>query len=366
MVTDWLPEPGTPIDELDTPCIVIDLDAAEENIRRMQGYCDDHGIALRPHTKTNKSPYWAWKQVRAGATGICCAKVGEAEAMAAAGLPEIMVPNQVVTRHKIKRLVSLAKVTTVIVAVDSERNVADLSEAATAFGAELGVIIEVNVGMDRCGVEAEEAPALARAIAKAPGLRFDGLMGYEGHTVAARDFEERKTEALRAMSKLTAAAGAVRKAGVPVNIVSAAGTGTYNITGEVDGITEIQPGSYIFMDGDYLEVFDDFQPAMSVLTTVISRAGADRAVIDCGLKSVSIDRGLPYAVAIEGVEVLRPSEEHTKLRVAGDAAQLRVGDRVSLRVMHGDTTINLHDYYFGTRDGRLEAVIPIVGRGRFR
>ena len=153
--------------------------------------------------------------------------------------------------------------------------------------------------------------------------------------------------------------------GIPVNIVSAAGTGTYNITGPLDGITEIQPGSYIFMDGDYLEVFEDFTPAMTLLTTVISRSG-DRAVLDCGLKSVSVDRGTPYAVGIEGVDVGKPSEEHTKISLSGDARNLAVGDNVSLRAMHGDTTINMHDYYFCVRDGKLETVAPIVGRGKFR
>lgn len=365
MVQEFLPLPGTPVEELDTPAIIIDLDAAESNIQTMQGFASEHGIAVRPHTKTNKSPYWAWKQVNAGAIGICCAKVGEAEQMAAAGIPEILVPNQVVTQQKIRRLMSVARTAEAIVAVDSKENVADLSEAATSHGVEPGVLIEVNVGMDRCGVEPDAAAALAQAIVKAPGLRFDGLMGYEGHTVAARDFEERKTEALRAMDRLLTAAANIRKAGIPVNIVSAAGTGTYNITGQVEGITEIQPGSYIFMDGDYLEVFNDFKPAMTVLTTVISRTG-DRAVLDCGLKSVSIDRGLPYAVGIEGIEVGRPSEEHTKISLSGEAKGLRVGDQVSLRAMHGDTTINMHDYYFCVRDGRLETVAPILGRGKFR
>ncbi len=365
MSQDWLPLPGTPVEELDTPAIVIDLDAAEANIAKMQEFASEAGISVRPHTKTNKSPYWAWKQLHAGAIGICSAKVGEAEQMAAAGIPEILIPNQIVTTRKIKRLMSVAATTKTIVAVDSEANVSDLSSAATSHGIELGVLIEINVGMDRCGVDADIAADLAASIVKAPGLRFDGVMGYEGHTVAARDFEERKTEALRAMDKLLSAASSIRKAGPPVNIVSAAGTGTYNITGQLEGITEIQPGSYIFMDGDYLEVFEDFQPAMTLLTTVISRT-ADRGVLDCGLKSVSIDRGTPYAVGIEGVEVGKPSEEHTKISLSGEAKNLRVGDNVSLRAMHGDTTINMHDYYFCVRDGKLETVAPIVGRGKFR
>jgi D-serine deaminase-like pyridoxal phosphate-dependent protein len=365
MTQEWLPLPGTPLEELDTPAIVIDLDVAESNIRRMQDFANENGVSVRPHSKTNKSPYWAWKQVNAGAIGICCAKVGEAEQMAAAGIPEILIPNQIVTQRKIVRLMSVASTTKAIVAVDSEDNVRNLSEAASSFGIELGVVIEINVGMARCGVEPNEADALAQVIVKAPGLRFDGLMGYEGHTVSARDFEERKTETIRAMDRLLSAAAEVRKAGIPVNVVSAAGTGTYNITGKIDGITELQAGSYIFMDGDYLEVFNDFEPAMTVLTTVISKIG-DRAVLDSGLKSMSIDRGNPYAVGIEGVEVMGLSEEHTKVTLSGDASSLRVGDNVSLRAMHGDTTINVHDYYFCVRDGNLETVAPILGRGKFR
>ena len=365
MTNEWLPLPGTPVDELDTPAIVIDLDVAEENIRRMQAFANENGISVRPHTKTNKSPYWAWKQLNAGAIGICCAKVAEAEQMAAAGVPEILIPNQVVTPRKISRLMSVAATTKTIVAVDSEANVANLSRAAVGAGVELGILIEVNVGMDRCGVESEDAPTLAQAIVKAPGLRFDGVMGYEGHTVAARDFEERKTEALRAMKKLLGAADGIRKAGIPVNIVSAAGSGTYNITGKLEGITEIQPGSYIFMDGDYLEVFNDFEPAMTLMATVISRTG-NRAILDCGLKSISIDRGLPYVVGLEGAEVSKPSEEHMKLILSGEATKLKVGEKVHLRAMHGDTTINMHDQYFCVRNGKLETVAPIVGRGKFR
>ena len=366
MEYDYMPLPGTPVEELDTPAIVIDLDVAERNISRMQAFADESGVAMRPHTKTNKSPYWASKQLRAGAIGICCAKVGEAEVMADAGIPEIMIPNQVIGTRKIARLMAVAHQSNTIVAVEAAENVTDLSDAASASGVELGVIVEINVGMDRCGVEPEEAPALARAVVESPGLRFDGVMGYEGHTVATRDFEERKGNAVEAMGRLMTGANAIRAAGIPVNIVSAAGTGTYNITGKVEGVTELQCGSYIFMDGDYLEVFDDFEPAMTVLTTVISRQGDGRGVLDMGLKSMSIDRGLPYAVGVDGVEVLRLSEEHTKITVSGAAAGLKVGDKLRMRAMHGDTTINMHTHYFGVRDGLLEAIIPIAGRGKFR
>ena len=367
MDLEYFPLPGTPVEELDTPALIVDLDIAEANIRKLQRWADRHKVAVRPHAKTHKSPYWARKQLDAGAIGICAAKVSEAEALVNGGVPEVMVANQVIGERKTARLMALARHARMIVAVDRAENVKELSEAAVAFGAEVGVIVEVDIGMHRCGVDPGlPTVRLAKLIAKSPGLRFDGLMGYEGHLVANRDYEVRKTETLKAMERLVGAAGEVRKAGIPVKIVSAAGTGTYNITGTVKGITELQCGSYIFMDGDYLQVFDDFQSALNVLAMVISRPVPDRAVTDAGLKSISTDRGLPQVVGISGVTVTGLSEEHGRLKVEGEGAKLKVGDRVRFLPMHGDTTINLHTHYFGIRDGRLETIIPIEGRGRIR
>ncbi len=366
-MTEYLPLPGTPIEELDTPCIVIDLDLAEANIAKLQVAANEMGVDVRPHSKTHKSPYWARKQIAAGAIGICCAKVGEAEVMVEAGVPEVMIANQVIGKRKIARLVALARAARMIVAVEESSNVDDLSEAASAAGAELGVIVEVNVGMDRCGVDSDGAVDLAKQIANSPGLRFDGLMGYEGHTVAERDYEIRKTEAEKAMSIVTGAADQIRSAGIEVKVVSAAGTGTYSITGQVDGVTELQCGSYIFMDGDYLEVFNDFEPALSVLSTVISRQKEDVAIVDMGLKSISIDRGLAEVLSPAGASIIKHSEEHTAIVLPdGLSRALKIGDKVRARPTHGDTTINLHDYYFGIRNGKLEAAIPIPGRGKFR
>ncbi len=366
-MTDYLPLPGTPIEELDTPCIVVDLDIAEANIAKLQAAADEMGVDVRPHSKTHKSPYWARKQIAAGAISICCAKVGEAEVMVEAGVPEVMITSQVIGKRKIARLVALARASNIIVAVDDSSNVDDLSGAASAAGAELGVIVEINVGQDRCGVDGNGAVPLAKQIVDAPGLRFDGLMGYEGHTVAERDYETRKTEAEKAMSILTGAADQIRDTGIEVRIVSAAGTGTYAITGRVEGVTELQCGSYIFMDGDYVEVFDDFSPALSVLTTVVSRRGDDLAVTDLGLKSISVDRGLAEVLSPSGATIMGHSEEHTKIELKGEEARsLKVGDKVRVRPKHGDTTINLHEFYFGVRNGKLEAAIPIPGRGKFR
>ena len=366
-MTDYLPLPGTPVEELDTPCIVVDLDAAESNIAKLQAAANEMGVDVRPHSKTNKSPYWVRKQLAAGAIGVCCAKVGEAEVMVEAGVPEVMIPNQVIGKRKIARLVALARSASIIVAVEASANVDDLSEVSSAACAELGVIVEINVGMDRCGVDGNGAVALAKQIDSAPGLRFDGLMGYEGHTVAERDYETRKINAEKAMAILTGAADQIRAVGIEVKLVSAAGTGTYNISGRVDGVTELQCGSYIFMDGDYLEVFNDFKPALSVMATVISRQQDEFAIADFGLKSISVDRGIAEVISPANAEVVSHSEEHTKIELKDAATRsLKVGDKVSVRPKHGDTTINLHEYYFGVRNGKLEQAIPIPGRGKFR
>ena len=278
-----------------------------------------------------------------------------------------MITSEVIGARKITRLIALAHAANIIVAVEDSSNIEELSLAASSSVAELGVIIELNVGQDRCGVDEDGAVELARLVEKSPGLRFDGLMGYEGHIVAERDVEIRKTEAEKSMSILTGAADQVRAAGINVEIVSAAGTGTYIFTGQIDGVTELQCGSYIFMDGDYNEVFDDFTPALSVLSTVISRQRDDMAVTDMGLKSISVDRGLADVLSPSNASIIGHSEEHTKIDLKdAEARSLKIGDKVSVRPRHGDTTINLHEYYFGVRNGKLEAAIPISARGKFR
>lgn len=363
----YFPLPGASIDEIDTPAIIVDLDVAEGNIATLQAFGDANGTSIRPHSKTHKSPVFARKQIEAGAIGICCAKVGEAEAMVAGGVKNILIPNQVVGAIKIKRLVALASEANIVIAADDPDNVKAISAAMSGAGKEIGMIVEVNVGMNRCGTEpGEDTTALARVITDSPGLRFDGVMGYEGHTVAVRDESERRANAELAMNTLLSAVDNIEAAGMPVNVVSASGTGTYNMTGKMERITDLQCGSYIFMDGDYLEVFEDFKPALTVLATVISRPTSDRAVMDTGMKSMSIDRGLPIVVDQPGAKYTGISEEHGTMSLEGDAQRLKVGDKVQLRPMHGDTTINLHSHYFGFRSGKLDSVIEIAGRGRFR
>jgi D-serine deaminase-like pyridoxal phosphate-dependent protein len=355
---------GIKITEIDTPSIIVDLNLVEENIKKMQEFANDNNVSMRPHSKTNKSPYWAKKQVNAGAIGICCAKLGEAEMMAEGGIKEILIPNQIVTEQKINRLVEVNKKSKVMVAVENKDNVSNLSDHFENNSMKLSVIIEVNVGMDRCGVELDEIVSFAQFITSKPGLEFEGIMGYEGHTVNIDNFEDRVNETTKAMDKLINAKNLLEENGIKVNIVSASGTGTYNITSKIPGITELQCGSYIFMDGNYLKIFNDFQPALSLLCTVVSRRD-NRIVIDCGLKSVSMDQGLPEVVYPKGVKLISLSEEHCKCEIEGDV-DLKIGDKVFVRPMHSDTTINLHENYFVHRDGVFDEKVEIVGRGKFK
>jgi D-serine deaminase-like pyridoxal phosphate-dependent protein len=351
---------------LDTPALCLDIAALEQNIQRMSAFLATRPAKLRPHSKTHKSPAIAWLQLRAGAIGITCAKLGEAEVMARAGIRDLLIANQIVGADKIARLVSLAAYTDVMVAVDDPTNAAVLSTAASAKGVKLRVLIEVNVGMNRCGVEpGAPALALARQILSLPGLRFDGLMGYEGHTVMITDLAERTTAAHEAMHKLVATRDLLMQNGIEVNIVSGGGSGTYAITGEYPGLTEIQAGSYATMDARYREVGLDFQLALSVVAQVISVPTLGDAIIDAGLKTLTTEFGLPCVLHPAGWRVLSLSEEHGHLIREG-GAPLQVGDRVELLPSHGCTTINLHDTYHVTRNDLVEALWPVAGRGAVR
>ena len=365
MAVDFLPLPGTPVEEIDTPAMIIDLDAAEANIRNMQKTVSANGCAVRPHTKTSKSPYWALKQIEAGAAGVCCAKVGEAEVLVNGGVRDILITSEIVGHSKTGRLAAIARRANIRVAVDDEANARELSDAARAAGSEIGVLVDVNIRINRCGVEpGEPTTTLAGIVNDLPGVRFDGLLGYEGHVYGLGD--DRIPETLEALEKLQYAVSEVRDAGLPVEVVSSGGTSTYDITSKVPEVTEIQAGSYVFMDGEYLDQQLPFDIALTVATQIISRPTPDRAILDIGLKSMANDYGPPRVMGREGAEFTKLSEEHGTLQLTGDAQNLKVGDRIFLLPSHGGTTINLHDYYFCVRNGVLEEIVEVAGRGKFR
>ncbi len=351
--------------DIPTPALIVDLDAMEENIQQMARYFASRKAKLRPHAKTHKSPFLAWKQLAAGAIGITCAKLSEAEVFVQAGIQDVLLANQVTHPKKIRHLAGLARHSRIIVACDSQANAKDLAEASRAAGASLNVLIEVDVGLGRSGVRTiPDVVQLARYIQSLPSLSFKGIMGYEGHCVFIKDYAARKAEGEKANARLVAVRDALIQAGIPVEIVSAGGTGTYNIAGDFPGITEVQAGSYLFMDARYLELGLGFKPALTVLATVVGRPEPHLAIVDAGKKALTEEFGLPQAT-LPGAELVRLSEEHGILKLAPEAQGLKVNDQVQLIPSHGCTTINLHDRYYGLRGGRLEITWPVAARGRF-
>lgn len=353
--------------ELDTPALLIDLDKMESNIQTMADYFTTVNAMLRPHLKTHKTPMLAHKQIAAGALGITCAKLGEAEAVIHAGIRDVLVANQIIGRQKIARLVNLAKQSEIMVAVDNAQNVTDISAAAAAKGVTVRILIEVNTGMNRCGVEpGQPALELARHVLRSPNLQFEGLMGYEGHTVAKPNYAERKAAARQSVQLLVDTKHHLEKHGVPVSIMSGGGTGTFSITGSVPEMTEVQAGSYIFMDATYGNVEgvgEHFACALTVLATVVSRPTPERVIVDTGMKVLAKEFGIPQPVGIKGLEMAGLSEEHGKMN-ADASVSLTPGDKLEILPTHCCTTVNLHDRYYGIRDGIVESVWDIAARGK--
>ncbi len=349
--------------EIDTPALILDLDVVEANIAAMAAFFRDRPQKLRPHFKTPKTPEVARRQLAAGAIGITASKLGEVEVLARAGLGPILLANQIAGAQKIDRLLSLRPDVEVIVAVESEFNVRELEQGANRRGRTPQVIIEVDTGMQRCGTQyPEETVELAGRIVRG-SLRYRGIMGYEGHAVLVPDKTEREQKAHSALATLTRHVMALRAAGLDPEIVSAGGTGTYDIAGSWPEVTEVQAGSYVFMDGAYRIVRPDLgQPALTLLTTVIARHG-DYAVTDAGMKSLTNEFGPPRGKELP-VKVSRLSEEHAHLAV-GDA-EITPGLKVELIPSHGDTTINLHSEYYVVRGDEVVAVWPIEGARKYR
>jgi D-serine deaminase-like pyridoxal phosphate-dependent protein len=359
------PKTGMEVQELDTPALLLDLDVFEANIAKMAKFMSQGATQLRPHAKTHKCPIIAKRQIEAGAIGVCCQKLGEAEVMGAHGIDDILITNQIVGPIKIARLISLAKTTDVKVAVDNRTNVQDLARAAEEAGLELGVVIEVDVGMQRCGVSPGQATVeLALLVDRTPGVRLCGLMGYEGHCVSQPDYRKRRAETRRANRLLVESKQAVGAAGIEVGIVSAGGTGTYMFTARHPGITEVEAGSYIFMDTTYRQVLSDFDFSLTVLATVISRPVVNRIVLDCGSKTLAGDHGTPAILSVPPATSCKLSEEHSTWTYEQDAPDLQAGMQVRVIPGHCCSTVNLHDVYYVIQGERVVDIWPIAAARR--
>lgn len=363
-------EIGLHREELDTPALLVDLDAVEKNIQKMAAFCRSVGIQLRPHAKIYKAtPAFAWMQLRAGAIGITVSKLSEAETLAAAGIRDILIANQVVGERKVLRLVNLAAYTDVIVAVDSYENVQMLAEMAQARGVTLGVLVEVNIGNNRCGVEPFGPTCkMASTILSYPSLKFRGLMGYDGHLAFVQDKEERDKASVQAYKLLAATRDDLIRAGIPVEIVSGGGSATYQAACSVKGLTELQAGTYLFNDTTYHDNSPgDFECSLTVLATVISRpdrSGAeDLAILDIGRKSIEITYGFPEVKHPRG-EIFSMPQEHSRMKIYPDSLPLRIGDKVELWVKDANGTVNLYDHIYAMRGDTVEAVWDLYGRGK--
>ena len=354
--------------ELDTPALLVNLDAVEKNIQAMQGFCRKHKLDLRPHVKIHKAtPAFAWMQMRAGAIGMTVAKLSEAEVLAAAGIRDILVANQVSGERKVRRLVNLAAYSDIIVAVDDYDNLQMISKMAEARGTWVGVVIEINIGNNRCGIEPSAALEMAERIKAFPNIKFRGVMGYDGHLAFAEDKEEKKRQSVICYEKLVGVKDALTSAGIPVEIVSGGGSATYLHAASVAGLTELQPGTYIFNDGAFYENgLKDFEIALSVLATVVSRpdrsGSRNMAVLDVGKKSFSLTYGLPRVKHPSG-EITSMPQEHARLFIDPDDP-LAPGDQVELYMQDANETFNLYDRVFAMRGDIVEAVWEIPGRGR--
>jgi len=379
---------GKPWTEIETPALMVDLDIMEANMDKMMAFLKESGagVGIRPHAKTHKTPQIANIQIAKGALGICCAKLGEAEAMAEGGVPDILIANQTVGANKLKRLAALSKKTNLKAAVDSKQNLLDIARESAAIGGNVGIVIEVDVGNKRGGVRVhEDAIELAKLASSTPGVWYAGIMGYEGFVVFMPDLEERRAAAEKAYDILLSYRDAIKeKAGLDSGIVSAAGSGTYMFGGKRKGLTDIEAGSYIFMDTRYGGTAGvDFMNSLAVIATIGSHPEPDIYITDAGLKSMTKEFGMVSTLPSYGLVVHHMSEEHVTLkptetpdRLPGIGSldekfaktakkPLEVGDKILLIPSHCCTTVNLHDVLYVVRNGVVEDVWPIAGRGKF-
>ena len=357
-------EVGQPLEEVDTPALVLDLDAFEANLLTLNDSLRNKKIRVRPHAKTHKSVDIARAQLAAGAVGVCCQKVSEAEVLVEGGIEDVLVSNEVVGAPKLARLAALSRRAKLGVCVDHP----DALRALAESGAECDVYVELEVGMGRCGVEPQMAVALAREIKGSRTLKFAGLQAYHGRAQHVRSLAERRAAIAGAAEKVRATKELLKKQGMDCPVVTGAGSGTYMLEVETGAWDEIQPGSYIFMDVDYgknewAAPLPRFRNALFVLTTVMSRPTADRAIVDAGLKASSVDSGMPEVWQRPGLAYRGASDEHGRIEVGAGAAAPRLGERLLLVPGHCDPTVNLYDWYVGVRRGRVEALWPVSARG---
>lgn len=359
---------GTPAEELDTPALVVDLDILEQNIQTVHSFFKQHDAKLRPHVEAHRCPAIAHKQLAAGGTvgGISVASVGEAEVFAQNGFSDIFIANEIVTPQKINRLCALAHRTKVTIAADNPQNVKDLSEAAQISGVTLNVVVDIHTRLDLCGVEpGKPAVELAKAISNARGLHFAGLTTYEG-AIIAESADELADETKKWIQPVLDTRQMIEREGMNVELVSAGGTHNYDIAGAMAGVTEVPAGSYALMAYKYRQSRPQLKPAAWVMATVTSLPEPGTAILDAGRKANGDDMGFPAAEDLPNVTVASLSAEHGRLHWDGSSSPLHLGDKVWLTPQDTGACANVYDYIQAVRNGRLEAVLDVSARGKYR
>jgi 3-hydroxy-D-aspartate aldolase len=367
--------PGMAYEDIQTPCLILDLDALERNVKKLGDYAKAHGMRHRAHGKMHKSVDVLKLQMElGGAIGVCCQKVSEAEVFARAGIKDILVSNQVRDPAKIDRLARMPKISggRVIVCVDDVANVADLSAAAQKHGTTIECFVEIDCGAGRCGVKTAAAVVeIAKAIDAAPGLKFTGIQAYQGAMQHMDKFEDRKAKLDAAIAQVTEAIEALKAEGLECELVSGGGTGSYYFESESKVYNELQCGSYAFMDADYGRIHDaegkridqgEWENALFILTSVMSHAKPGLAVVDAGLKAQSVDSGLPFIFGRTDVKYIKCSDEHGV--VDDPEGVLAINEKLKLVPGHCDPTCNVHDWYVGVRNGKVETLWPVSARGK--
>jgi 3-hydroxy-D-aspartate aldolase len=366
-------QPGMREDEIDTPALIVDLDAFEYNLDHMAALLAPTGVKLRAHAKTHKSPVIAKLQMARGAIGQCVQKVAEAEILAWGGIPDILVSNEVVGAAKLARLCALSRIAKVAMCVDDGAQISAIEAAAADAGTRMSVLVEIDVGAGRAGVDAgPDAVALAQRIAASKHLIFGGLQAYQGSAQHKRTIGERRTLIGAAIDASRRTVEQLKQQGLSCPIVGGAGTGSFQIEATSGVYTEMQAGSYVFMDADYARNLDEngapvstFRHSLFVLSTVMSASRRGVAVLDAGHKAVSIDSGMPTVWQRPDIRYVSASDEHGKLDVGSETAAPKLGDKLRLVPGHCDPTVDRFDWYVGVRNGRVECLWPVAARGGF-
>jgi len=366
--------PGMDEADIQTPCLILDLDSLERNVKKMGDYAKAHGMRHRAHGKMHKSvDVLKLQQDLGAAIGVCCQKVSEAEVFARGGIKDVMVSNQVTDPVKIDRLARMPKLgARVLVCVDDPENVKALSDAAVKHGTQIEALVEIDCGAGRCGVNTtQDVVNIAKLIDAADGLKFAGIQAYQGAMQHMDLYSDREEKLNAAIAQVADAVTGLKAQGLECDIVGGGGTGSYYFESASNVYNELQCGSYAFMDADYGRILDkdgkriddgEWENALFILTSVMSHAKADKAIVDAGLKAQSVDSGLPTVFGRDDVEYLKCSDEHG---VVGDPdGVLKINDKLKLVPGHCDPTCNVHDWYIGMRNGKVETIWPVSARGK--